>query len=495
MKVINLININLKSLIQAHQNLTSEDFSKFISHYGIDLKNDEINDLNGLITKIESSKKNISLFDGFYLGYKIPQIGKEFDLLKFSHDKIINIEIKNNSTEEKILKQLQKNNYYLSSSGKNVLNFAYISQTGFLYQLTSENKIKIIEADYLIQNLSSDYLDTDNIDVFFDPSDYLVSPFNSTNRFLNNQYFLTLQQDAIKSQVFSIIQSPSQFISIIGSAGTGKTLLVYDICKTFLLSNKKTLIIHCGALNEGHLILNKHGWNIISIRDYQSQNISNYDLIIIDEAQRIYTNQLDDIVGKISNSKLSCIFSYDKIQTLHSIEAYRDIDKKINSINNIKTYKLSEKIRTNKEIANFIKMLFNKNKKNALTNNGNIRINYFTNIDDAKDFISSLKSKDWEVLRFTPSQYNSEAHEKYTDINEKTSHKIIGQEFDSVAIVLDSNFKYNSDGYLFYAANSYYDPTKMLFQNLTRARKRLNIIIIDNKIILNRCISILNNNN
>ena len=56
--------------------------------------------------------------DGFYLGYSIPQIGKEFDLIQLgeidSNKYILNIELKSESSPEEIQKQLQRNRYYLN---------------------------------------------------------------------------------------------------------------------------------------------------------------------------------------------------------------------------------------------------------------------------------------------------------------------------------------------------------------------------------------------
>lgn len=37
----------------------------------------------------------------------------------------------------------------------------------------------------------------------FIPSNYLVSPFNSTNRFINNEYFLTSAQQRIKDEIIT----------------------------------------------------------------------------------------------------------------------------------------------------------------------------------------------------------------------------------------------------------------------------------------------------
>ena len=104
-----------------------------------------------------------------------------------------------------------------------------------------------------------------------------------------------------------------------------------------------------------------------------------------------------------------------------------------------------------------------------------------------------MDSVEWEVLRFTPSQYSNEHHEKYSDDSKKSSHNVIGQEFDSVAVTIDKYFSYSENGELIYRGKAYYYPVKMLFQNITRTRKKLNLVIIDNEEILGRCVSILQN--
>jgi len=257
--------------------------------------------------------------------------------------------------------------------------------------------------------------------------------------------------------------------------------------------NKKVLIIHCGYLNDGHIKLNAiDGWKIIPIKSYNSYTLADYDLIVIDEAQRMYPRQMDDIIEKISIANGNCIFSYDKVQTLATWEKSKSIEEKINNIASINKHNLSEKIRTNKNIASFIKMFFNKKRNDLeLSDKNNIEISYFNNDNDAKEFLEILSIQNWEILRFTPSQYNNEHHEKSALPTAETSHRVIGQEFDNVCIVVDQCFFYNEDGKLQYNCKSYYHPVKMLFQNITRTRKKVHIVIINNSEILNRCLTIL----
>ena len=474
--------------------MKSDSFKSYLKHYQIDIRKSEMEDLQSLVEELYAVKSSISIFDQFYVGYEIPQIGKEFDLLRFGEDCVVNIELKRTSTEEKIQKQLIRNEYYLSYTGKKIYNLCYEEKTKKIYLLQSDGTLEVVNSEILEGILRSQKIQhIEDINSLFNPSDYLVSPFNSTNKFLDNQYFLTHQQEDVKAQILKSldISKSANFISVVGSAGTGKTLLVYDLSKELIQTGKKQLIIHCGYLNEGQEELKRHGWEIIPIKSYTAYDLSAYDVIIIDEAQRIYPEQLEKIVDLVKKHNGNCIFSYDKLQTLAKWEAARDIDGKINKITPMSTYKLSEKIRTNKEIATFVKVLFNNKRNLELSANGNIEVNYFYSLEDARDYLESLDNNEWEVLRFTPSQYKSEHHEKYSNVYGKTSHKVIGQEFDGVAVTMDQYFSYDPNGELAYRGGTYYYPVKMLFQNITRARKRINIVIINNEEILNRCMHVL----
>ncbi|MEC2486524.1 hypothetical protein P9W99_24545, partial [Bacillus cereus] len=66
-------------------------------------------------------------------------------------------------------------------------------------------------------------------------------------------------------------------------------------------------------------------------------------------------------------------------------------------------------------------------------------------------------------------------------------------EFDNVIVVIDSHFIYYKN-LLTSKKDYYYDNIKMLYQMVTRARKKLHIVIIDNEEILEKCLNILKSN-
>jgi DNA replication protein DnaC len=487
--------LNIISLLQAYDTLKKEEYKLFLSYYNIKIRNDEIKDLKIFIGVLNLKKR---VYNDFFVGYEIPQISKEFDLLKFGKEYYVNIELKNSSSEDEIKKQLLKNRYYLSFLDKPVHHFTFVAGTKELFYLDNENleKVELDKLKSLLEN--QEVLKIENIDKLFDPTNYLISPFNTTDRFLKNEYFLTDHQQRVKDDILEKIEDNSEanFFALRGNAGTGKTLLTYDMAKEAMQKGKKVLIIHCGILNNGQDKLKENEWEIIPIKKYvkkyESYDLSKYDFVIIDEAQRIYPEQFEEIINNIKKCNGNCAFSYDEKQTLSRIEAKHEISNKIQCIDSIHKYKLTDKIRTNKDIASFIKMFFNEKRNDLSVNKEYIEISYFNNDEDVKGFTGVLSQDGWKVLRFTPSQYNNERHEKYVKKTFSSSHEVIGQEFDNVAVVIDDCFKYSYEGALQYLSKSHYHPVQMLFQNLTRTRKNLHIVINNNEEVLNRCLSILN---
>lgn len=485
--------LNLSSFSQAQRHLTGDGFKKFLDYHDVDLKATEVNDLVTLSGTLMDSGCDVGDLDNFCVGYSIPQIGKEFDLLRFGETFHVNIELKSTSTAEKILKQLKRNKYYLSFLGQTVHYFTYQTDVATLYRLEDDDTLQAVNPSVLAELIKSQNLQhVSDVDSLFNPSDYLVSPFNSTDMFLNGQYFLTSQQEEIQRNILGSFElaTSASFTALTGSAGTGKTLLAYDIVKSAVQRGKACLVVHCGYLNDGHQKLIEEGWKVIPIRRFGTQRLADFDLVLVDEAQRLTLDQVNRLETEINANNSQCLFAFDQLQTLSTHEERRDVGGKISRLCNGREHSLSQKIRTNSEIANFLKSLLDKTRNFDTSKKGNVQIRYFNSAIDVKDFLASLSDDEWEVLRFTPSTVNDEFHEEYSDTNNRNSHKIIGQEFDGVAVVIDKFFTYDNDGKLSYRGGTYYSAEKMLFQNITRARKRLLIVVQGNEELLSRCMSL-----
>lgn len=297
------------------------------------LKSHEVRVLNKFCEIMINNGCSIKQLDGFYVSFSIGQIGKEFDLLRFGSDFVLNIELKSelkksaSDNEKKIYKQMHENLYYLNFLELPIAIFTFVESDGFYKLNTDGNGIHKVDALEVVEELVKQSInESADPDKLFIPSNYLISPFNSTKKFMMGEYFLTSAQQKNKEEIKAeLLETPFKFICLSANAGTGKTLLLYDIVKEQLSERKRALIIHCGKLNYGHeLLINRYHWNIISIKDVPC-NVSKWDkkgidLIVVDESQRIHVNQLNCIIQEAINLQIPVIFSFDTKQYLKSGE-------------------------------------------------------------------------------------------------------------------------------------------------------------------------------
>jgi hypothetical protein len=193
--------VNISSLTEIKAKLPKETYTAFKAFSGITPKDDEVDDITILAKLLRDHGCNVGHLGNFVLGYKIPQIVKEFDLLRIGKENILNIEVKRQSDPDKALKQLLRNRYYLDATGRQVEYYSFTSDSVKLYRLEGES-LREVPVAMLAESLSG-FVDhePEKIDALFKPSDYLVSPFNATDRFLAGQYFLTNQQEEIKVKI------------------------------------------------------------------------------------------------------------------------------------------------------------------------------------------------------------------------------------------------------------------------------------------------------
>lgn len=484
---------NLISVYQGEEalqglNLTKEQIKKFKT-----LKTHETRNVRSFCKIMLNCGCDIKSFDGYYVGYEIAQIGKEFDLLRFGKDEIINIEIKSELKKaksdnlEKIITQMRKNYYYLKFLGKKIKIFTFVENDGFYrYDESNDELIKINEM-MLCSCLKKQIIDySSSPDELFVPSTYLVSPFNSTDKFMNDEYFLTSRQQEIKQDIIDKLDIDSSMcFALSANAGTGKTLLLYDIAKTFYSQKRKVGIIHCGNINNGQCELNsKFGWNIVSIGSikeiYQiNAFLEKLDILFIDEAQRLNTNQLDAVLLKAMCMKLPIVFAYDIKQYLRGNEGndiYEYILQNCTDITIIKQT-LTSKIRSNKNLASFITNLRQIGKSKDNLDYRCVTIEYFDNENDLSNYIEFLNRENWKSLTFTPSRYNTDPFDNIGKYG-SSAHSVIGQEFSKVVFVMDENFKYDDNMLLI--SYSYYSAQGMLYQIITRVVDELKILVLRN---------------
>ena len=494
--------INLLSLLNAQADLNDLSFKKYVGGFGINphIRTNELEDLQALVDALRSRTPFTYIFNGFFVGFMINQIGKEFDLLRIGQKSVVNIELKRKSTEEKIVKQLIQNEYYLKFLDVKLYNFTYVSSTNTLYMLVDSTYIVEVSFEVLIDRLREQRLmEIDNLHHLFDPINYLVSPFESPDAFLKDEYFLTAQQSTFKREILDSppVDTPI-FITIEGGPGTGKTLLLYDIAKDYIRKSRGVKIYHCGKLNTGHEKLKKeHGWSIEPLLkkmpQIEEEDWSIYDLIIFDEVQRLDVRHLEVFLEKMLRLPLICIFSFDRLQYLTLQEKENNIPGYIEERLQPKRYELKNIIRCSKEIQSFITNLFDLAKQSSSQDYSNISTQYFSSYDEAGSYLHFLDEEGWKVLDCRAVNTLSDSLEG-ADVQEESFYEIIGQDYEAVAVVMDSSFYYNEQNKLSHIEAEKtlkYQHTQLLFQHVTRARKKLQLVIIGNPDVQEKIINIL----
>lgn len=453
--------------------------------------------------------------NSFLFGYTIPQINKEFDLLRFGNNYNINIELKSNTTVLEQEEQLKKNHFYLNFLS---VKTRYISVSpdisSYIEYLPKENRFKTIngeEFSTLFSNQEVMDYGLEQVNQFFDIKNYLVAPFNDTEKFMSDEYFLTNHQKEI---VNTIINSKEKKVfGIKGNPGTGKSLLIYHIAKMLMNNQKKVVIIHGGMLNNGHILLNGRGFNIFPI--YKLNEIlniaSSFDYIILDEAQRLSeskSKQYTNLINAIWSSSAKFIISLDGRQTLNPTENRENSDKLFAFIReNGQVFGLKDKFRTNPELSKFVQHLLKipESKEMIQNSDRNIKVKYFNSKKIADEYIRNKDiDSDWQVLNYTKDQYNNVGIDQMCS-DGLTSHNVIGQEFDKIIIPLDSNFYYveheekdkKTDQMKKFkqlkTTKNYYPLENMLYQNMTRARGKIELVVIENCVLFNEICGIVSN--
>lgn len=497
------VNIYTLSRIRDEETFNIIEFHESQSDTNVTTPYHEIESLRLLVDDLIYNGQLVSELDGFFHGFSIPQIGKEFDLLKFTDSSLINIELKSQEVPESQIKaQLIKNRHYLSHLSKRLNLFTVVTNTMSCYKLSVSGdliKAETRELVSVIRKHNTAYMN--NIDDLFKASEYLVSPFNTPGKFIRGEYFLTQAQDQIKKDVLKSVESVSGWacFHITGTPGTGKTLLLYDIARE-LSKSGRTLIIYYGEITDSLRLITDEIDNltILSVEDATGPAacsssimdsclseekkliLNNYDFLLIDESHRLSEYQFNAVIASAKAFDQICIFSSDPEQVLTTTEKKCDIAGRIAAIPDSAVFTLSEKIRMNREMFAFITSLKNINRKKEFPATfSNINLNYANTSAEAQNLLEYYRKKDYVFINYA---HYKNSFTPFSDFEEDfDTHHVIGREFDKVVMLMDDSFYYNENGIL--KGVPLPDPDylypNLFYQAVTRVREKLALIILD----------------
>lgn len=419
----------------------------------------------------------VKYLDNFYYSYTIPHIGKEFDLLKIDNDKILNIELKSENVGlDRIKKQLVTNYKYLKYLSKESHLFTFVSDEKKFYKLDTEKKLVLTTKEEVLSVLktfnSNDYPDINGL---FETADFLVSPNVNPQKFINGHYFLTTQQELIKNTLLSTINTNNVF-KITGEAGTGKTLLLFDIARELALK-KSTLIINCNKPNPHHETIMREILNLSIISQDELLQKSNYldsfSYVLLDEAQRMKPRIWEMLLQRVKDSK-NVIFTLDPKQVLSKEEIKANYNLLINKLQPC-TFSLSNRIRINNSIKDFTYRLFDLSLVKYKLDLEDVTLHYALDSKELKTYFN-LYASNYTYIKIPNTNYDC------GNITNVTIDDVVGKDYENVLIVMDDKFYYQGEKLQGHeSVKNDYLYLKVLYQGLTRTREKLTLIVYKNK--------------
>lgn len=414
--------------------------------------------MRALVDQLEKYMPEVYRLRLFY-SFQILRLGKEFDLLQVKKNQIVNIELKSGAvSEDAIRRQLIQNRYYLAILGRPVRSYTYISSQNRLVRLTNHDHIVEAEWEQLcaeLQEKSADF--SGDLEDLFQAEWYLISPLTQPERFLKKEYFLTAQQKDIERQILKSIRiKRGGYYHFSGLPGTGKTLLLYDIAMK-LSGRQMVCIIHCGASGQEWKRLHERLRRIVWVSDLQitaEMRLDEYGTVLVDEAHLLDKETLENIVE--AAGKRPVIFTSDCEDQLSPEEVDQSVKLGIAKLPEIQTFRLTNRIRTNEEISSFVQNMMHIPDYKSGRRFPHVTVFYANDDQEAANLIQDAKKQGYQHL------LESEVAEKA---------------YDSVAIILDGNYFYDSKKYL----RSKKRTVRNLFHQLNSAKEKLMLIVKDNE--------------
>ena len=428
-------------------------------------------------------------FEGFAFSFRIPQISSEFDLLKVCDGAVVDIELKIEDVgHDRIERQLTRNRYYLAPLERTTYTFTYVADEDALYELDEDGVLATVTMERLAQVLGSLGRPYEGrLEDLFRASNYLVSPLNDTDRFLGGSYFLTNHQAQIKASFKAACREaagtrPVVFL-VYGSAGTGKSLLLYDLAKSLEVTGR-ACIIHCGLLFEGHELLNarQDRFHIISAKGMEHIDLSPYGALLVDEAQRLWPSQLQRIVSYAVAHNLPLYLSLGRRQVVAEGAVERDAERIVRALfAEVSVWELSRKIRTNRALADFIRALFGMAGHPRKVATRDVKVSSADGARGAQELVEAYRAEGYQFIAYTDPTSGEPSLDEVDVDGCPCASEVVGQEFEKVVMVVGARFSAKN-------ATLY---RQLLFQGLTRARERIALVVLGNEKLLIQLLDIL----
>ena len=473
-------------------------FEQTLSHGSrrIKYKKHEFDDLVSLVNRCDSHDLDAPCLDGFVFSYHIPRISCEFDLLKIGEDAAVDIELKSQRvSKEDLLEQMKRKAYYLSFLGKKSYVLSYCPLEDEWHEFTNE-RVRSAEWDDAIARLSSAraYVSAD-YDGIFKPSRYLVSPLSDYDRFDKGEYFLSARQEEVKNKVMAYLDlEESGGIVVTGGAGTGKSLLLFDVARSMAeQAGRPAAIFHGASLSDLHRSFNRRSRDIAILppTELKDADLAKYCFVGFDEAHRMYPTHFEAAIERANAAEVPFLVMMDPKQKMSKREEADAVDEIARSlVPPERLFELKGKFRTNKTVAEFVDALIYGGRPRLDSAEG-IEVAYAESEREAKRQASMYSQKGYQLIAMSPSKFKHSPLDRLQPVGWPSTHGVIGLEYDKVVMVASyvhmEGKRLCDDEH----PNPNLLPTRLIYQGLTRARDAVALIVLGEWPVYQRAIELL----
>ena len=148
-------------------------------------------------------------------------------------------------------------------------------------------------------------------------------------------------------------------------------------------------------------------------------------------------------------------------------------------------YRLTNRIRLNRELSSFIQTILHLERRHTRRDYSNVALLYASNAAESAKLLQTCVKRGYTYV------YNLSVDAEGMDIRHKCGvamDEALCKEFDRILMRIDPSFYYDAKGYL---RSSEKNKVRNLFHGLSRAKKKITILVEGNPNVFDRMLGIL----
>ncbi|RDF90307.1 DNA/RNA helicase domain-containing protein [Leuconostoc mesenteroides] len=480
--------VSLKEFIDVKE---AGNLSQFLNYKKIFPKiTHETDDFYHFAKMFYCTNKHLSDIDGWFLGTDLTVI-PDFDILLFLDSFILNIDLKRQITNDDLTnyvsKKFKQQSRIFRVLNKTVYNLVFVVEDNSLYHFDPSTEIfSTYSFEDLFQLILSSNILFENKIEQLTPSEFLINPWKDKDDFIHQRYWLSNTQQKISDSIIC-----SGIYGVTGEAGTGKTLIACDVMRK--MSNDKRILF----VVPGDVDSEKKDWvssfkniEVHSAKEINNLDLEKYQMILVDESQRLFPHTRNRLVvwGNANYVNKTLIFFFHVDQTLSPKDSgvmMKSFIQTSEKDGKGQYFELIDNMRSNEAITYFVRNVFHLSEsapKRITTEDyrNHIDLKYFSSSLDAEKWIKDYIKKGYIFLVPTGDNHKEASSDKFGHIDNTNTHHIIGGEMDNVVTYMDDFIEYSQKGIIESKSREYYYLDHEIYVNLTRARNKLALAIINN---------------